>query len=100
MGTHAETIEWVVENIVGNDSTKLYLMDYNLPEVHFENNNLGVFYLGQRSSCAVIIYEFFSSFNFRQYNYIKNKFGSTLDLIFSANYDLSVSNSINSMYRF
>lgn len=45
---HMEFVEWVVENITDDDSTKVYLMgDYNLPGVHFENNNIGMLYFGQ-----------------------------------------------------
>lgn len=68
---------------LSDNSTQFILAgDYNLPNVKFLNNDLGMIYSGVHTPSADIIFEHFSSLNLYQINMIENEFGNSLDLIF------------------
>ncbi|XP_050534985.1 uncharacterized protein LOC126902005 [Daktulosphaira vitifoliae] len=88
---HTEAIDYLCSLFV--DTQIILSGDYNLPNVKFSNDDLGMVYLGNYSQNSDIIFEQFSHLNFYQVNEVGNDSGKILDLIFVSNNSTRVKKS-------
>jgi len=73
--------------------------DFNLSQIRFENNEIGLTYKGSIMchNVANIIFECFSSLNLYQMNSILNECGSQLDLVFFSSNLIKMSSTYYSL---
>lgn len=90
--THVETIDYLY-SLFDSNTQFILAGDYNLPNVKFTNDDLGMLYSGVHTPSADVIFEHFSSLNLYQINMIENEFNKTLDLVFVTNNSTHVNKS-------
>jgi len=95
---HTETVEWLLNKFSLETNLILY-GDYNLPQVRFASNEVGLVSNNNHGStqCSQIVNDCFSSLNLYQLNDVLNCRGTQLDLVFSNNPFINIQPLDNSL---
>lgn len=88
-----------LENLVSARSDHLFICcgDFNLPDIRWSNDNLGLVYSSNSEIRVPCLPESFALLNFFQINNIVNSYGKPLDLVFVRCPHLSVSKTPDSL---
>jgi hypothetical protein len=85
----------VVDEVISLHSPHSFILvgDYNLPNIDWSFDNLGLVATGVSSPSLSLIVDSISLHNFFQCNYVQNSFCGVLDLVFSSSNNVSTYNA-------
>ncbi|KAF0751787.1 Reverse transcriptase domain-containing protein [Aphis craccivora] len=92
---HSQTVEQLVS--VYYSCNIIICGDYNMPDIVWSHDNIGLKILGCSTRASALIGDSFSFLNFFQVNSLTNAHDSLLDLVFSNSSELSVYKSSQSL---